>query len=241
MVSKESEAALDVVSLDNSQIDLTGGSPVVAPLFDADKTYALERDLYLHRIKPGIDRVFGLLALLIATPLLAVIAVVVWVAMGSPVLLAQDRVGHQGKVFRLWKFRTMVPDRRTYQMEWVGENRRQTHKSADDPRITPLGRWLRATRLDELPQFVNVVLGDLSLVGPRPEMVSVVAQYEAWQHRRHAVKPGITGLWQISDQGEKLLRDCTEMELVYLDRISLGTDLWIILRTLPAMFRRRGI
>lgn len=241
MVSKESEAARGAALGEISQVDLTGPSPTFAPLFDAARIYALPASPYVRWIKPTFDRVVGLVALALSLPLIALIGAAIWITMGAPVFLAQDRVGLRGRVFRLWKFRTMAPDRRTTQLEWLGENRRQTHKSANDPRITPLGRWLRATRLDEIPQLVNVVSGDLSLVGPRPEMAAIVAQYEAWQHRRHAVKPGVTGLWQISDQGDKLLRDCTEMELAYLEQVSLKTDMRIIALTIPAMLRRKGI
>lgn len=241
MVSKESDAVVHAALVEGSELDLTGDVPVFAPLFDAARIYGLRAGPYLKWIKPTIDRIGGLIGLIVTVPLMVMIGAAVWLAMGSPVFLAQDRVGRQGKVFRLWKFRTMAADRRTYQLEWVGENRRQTHKSADDPRITPLGRWLRATRLDEMPQFINVIAGDLSLVGPRPEMVQVVAQYEAWQHHRHAVKPGVTGLWQISDRGDKLLKDCTAMELEYLDSISLKTDVQILLKTIPAIARRTGI
>jgi len=224
-----------------TEIDLTGQTPAVVPLFDANQIYDIRRGAYLTIIKPILDRIGGLLALIVLFPLLIVISSAVWVAMGSPVILKQDRVGQFGQVLKLYKFRTMSPDRRGTQVEFIGENRRQTHKSADDPRITPLGRWLRATRMDEIPQFINVVTGELSLVGPRPEMVALVAQYEPWQHRRHAIKPGVTGLWQVSDRGDKLLKECTEMELEYLDSISLRTDLSILLRTLPAMARRSGI
>jgi lipopolysaccharide/colanic/teichoic acid biosynthesis glycosyltransferase len=175
------------------------------------------------------------------SPLLLAITIAVWLTMGSPVLIVQQRVGLRGRVFELWKFRTMAPDRRVGNVMWIGPDRRRTHKSSEDPRITSFGRFLRATRLDELPQFANVVKGDLSLVGPRPELVNVVAEYEPWQHRRHAVKPGLTGLWQVSDNGRALLRDCTQMELAYLDRISLREDVAIILRTVPAMIRRTGI
>ena len=223
------------------EIDLTGGSPAMAPLVDASQTYAMDRGLYLRVLKPTLDRVGALLALIVVAPLMAFIALAIFVTMGAPVVLRQNRVGLFGRVFTLYKFRTMAPDRRGLQGEFVGDDRRHTHKSADDPRITPLGRFLRRTRLDELPQFVNVLVGDLSLVGPRPEMVSIVALYESWQHRRHAVKPGITGLWQISDTGDKLLFECTEMELVYLEDVSLSADLSIMLRTLPAMARRGGI
>jgi lipopolysaccharide/colanic/teichoic acid biosynthesis glycosyltransferase len=241
MVSKESDASFDAAVASGSEISLTGESPVFGPLVDAARLYTVPAGAYLRWIKPALDRFVGFVALIVCLPLMALIGATIWVAMDSPVLLPQDRVGRQGKIFRLWKFRTMAPDRRVHRLDWVGENRRLTHKSPHDPRITPLGRWLRATRLDELPQFFNVVTGDLSLVGPRPELVSVVAQYDAWQHRRHAVKPGITGLWQISDVGDKLLHECTEMELAYLDEVSLKTDLRIIALTIPAMVRRRGI
>ena len=223
------------------EIDLTRESPAGGHLVDAHQTYAMHRGSYLRFFKPLIDRMGAVLALVITAPLMAVVAVAIFISMGHPVILRQDRVGLYGKVFTLYKFRTMAPDQRTTQVEFVGENRRLTHKSANDPRITPLGGLLRRTRLDELPQFLNVLAGDLSLVGPRPEMVAIVALYEPWQHRRHAVKPGITGLWQISDSGDKLLFECTEMELEYLEGLSFAEDLSIMARTLPAMARRGGI
>lgn len=219
------------------EIDLTG----VVPLFEAASIYAMPRGIYLRWIKPAFDRTIGVVALILCAPLLAVIAFAVLNNMGSPVFFRQDRVGLHGRVFRLWKFRTMALDRRLINLEWLGADRRQTHKSADDPRITTLGKWLRSSRLDELPQFINVVRGELSMVGPRPELVPIVAKYEPWQHRRHAVKPGLTGLWQISDRGEKLLFECTEIELTYLETISIGADISILLRTIPAMARRSGV
>lgn len=223
------------------EIDLTRGSPPAGHLFDAGQMFAMHRGWYLRAFKPLIDRVGAVLALIVTAPIMAVVALAVFVTMGSPVIIRQARVGLFGKEFTLYKFRTMAPDQRATQVEFVGDDRRRTHKSADDPRITPLGGLLRRTRLDELPQFINVLRGDLSLVGPRPEMVSIVALYEPWQHRRHAVKPGITGIWQISDTGDKLLFECTQMELEYLEDVSLTTDFSIVLRTLPAMARRSGI
>ena len=223
------------------EIDLTREGPAGGHLVDASQTYAVHRGLYMRLFKPLIDRVGALLALVVTAPLMAVVALAIFISMGNPVILRQDRVGHFGRVFRLYKFRTMSPDQRTQHVEFVGEDRRFTHKSANDPRITPLGGLLRRTRLDELPQFLNVLMGDLSLVGPRPEMVPIVALYEPWQHRRHAVKPGITGLWQISDTGDKLLFECTELELEYLEELSFTADVSIMFRTLPAMARRSGI
>lgn len=237
----EGEASVGPMIGPDVEVDLTGPTPTIAPLFDASQTYAMDRGWYLRVVKPLLDWVGAALAMIVVAPLIAVVAIAVFISMGTPVILRQERVGLFGKVFTLYKFRTMAPDRRGNEGEFVGEDRRLTHKSAHDPRITPLGRLLRRSRLDELPQFVNVLRGDLSLVGPRPEMVSIVAQYEPWQHRRHAVKPGITGLWQISDNGDKLLFECTEMELAYLEDVSLPADLSIILRTLPVMARRGGI
>jgi lipopolysaccharide/colanic/teichoic acid biosynthesis glycosyltransferase len=238
MVTKAGESARAVAP--NAVLDLSTHRVVIRP-FDSVSVFALPSSIYLSFVKPMVDRLVGLLALILAFPLLLVVGLSVWLAMDFPVLLGQERVGRHGRVFRMWKFRTMEEDRRRHQMHWVGEDRRKTHKSAGDPRITKLGRFLRATRLDELPQFINVARGDISLVGPRPELLTVVAEYEPWQHRRHAVKPGLTGLWQISDRGDKLLKDCTELELEYLDSVSFITDVQILARTLPALMRRSGI
>jgi lipopolysaccharide/colanic/teichoic acid biosynthesis glycosyltransferase len=227
--------------LTETVIDLTGEGPAVAPLVDAGAIYSIHRSFYLRGVKPLIDRLGGLIALIALSPVYALIGLAIWVTMGGPVLIRQERVGLHGQVFTLYKFRSMAPDRRRDQVEFIGEDRRMTHMSAEDPRITPLGRWLRATRLDEIPQFINVVRGELSLVGPRPELVDIVARYEPWQHRRHAVKPGVTGLWQVSDMGDKLLVECTEYELEYLDHLSLALDFRILMQTLPAMARRSGI
>lgn len=204
--------------------------------------FVIERGPYLRWVKATLDFFLGLFALVLATPLLLGIGGALRFQMGSPVVLRQKRMGRFNIPFTLYKFRTMEPDRRAGQISFVGQERRLTHKSPSDPRITQLGGWLRSTRLDELPQLLNVVKGDLSLVGPRPELVEVAAaHYKPWQYRRHAVKPGLTGIWQVKDTGEQLLHDCTEMELAYLDQVSLTTDLKIIMQTIPVMFRRRGI
>lgn len=204
--------------------------------------FGLERGPYLRFVKPGLDYLGAFIALVLMAPLLLTIAIGIWLTMGRPVVLRQERMGRYNVPFRMYKFRTMDLDRRQEQAAFVGSDRRQTHKSSDDPRITGFGRWLRATRFDELLQVVNVLKGELSLVGPRPELVSIVRdEYEPWQYRRHAVKPGLTGLWQISDRGDQRLHECTEMELAYLEQVSLSTDLRIIFATLPAMMRKSGI
>lgn len=196
---------------------------------------------YSKLVKPAFDRLFGAVLLIIAIPLLAVIAVFVVSSIGRPIFYSQTRIGHKGEPFQLHKFRTMLPDRRQGQNGYDGQDRRFNHKSSEDPRHTNIGRVLRSSRLDELPQLWNVVKGDMSLVGPRPEVPSEVAKYEDWQHRRHVVKPGITGLWQISEQNGKPMRDCTEIDLEYLERIGFFEDMRILLRTPLAMLgKKRG-
>ncbi len=233
---------MGVRGLENVKAD--GESPSVKvsqDLFESE-VFALVGGPYLRLVKPTMDYLVGGIALLIAAPVLLTIGLLIFLKMGGPVILRQERVGRFNQPFMLYKFRTMDHDRRGDKLPFVGTDRRITHKSARDPRITPLGRLLRTTRFDELPQLMNVVKGDLSLVGPRPELATVVAsEYQPWQHRRHAVKPGLTGLWQVSDRGDQRLHECTEMELAYLDQVSLTTDLRIIFATIPAMARRTGI
>ncbi len=192
-------------------------------------------------VKPAVDRVGALVLLVVASPILAVVALAVRLRLGSPVIYRQTRVGQGGRPFTVYKFRSMRPDRRaTTPAEPPGEERRVDHKSPDDPRLVPLGRRLRSASLDELPQLFNVLRGEMSLVGPRPELPSVVARYEPWQHRRHEVKPGLTGLWQIKARGDVPMHEGTELDLDYVDQVSLGTDLRILMRTPMALLRRPG-
>jgi lipopolysaccharide/colanic/teichoic acid biosynthesis glycosyltransferase len=158
------------------------------------------------------------------------------------VLLVQPRIGRAGRTFGMLKFRTMHPCRRhRYEAVPPEQDRRCRHKSDEDPRHTRLGRLLRQTSLDELPQVWNVLRGDMSLVGPRPELPAIVAGYADWQHRRHEVKPGITGLWQVTERthsaGEMHLH--TGTDLAYLEQLSLRTDLAILIRTPIVLMRGR--
>lgn len=200
------------------------------------------RGAYERFVKPAFDRTVAAVLLVLLVPVLLVTAVAVFLQLGDPILLRQDRVGRGGRSFRIMKFRTMRPDRREDLVAgFDGVDRRVTHKSPDDPRLVPLGRFLRTWSLDELPQLVNVVRGDMSLVGPRPELVAIVDRYEDWQHRRHLVQPGITGLWQVTERGNGLMHERTDVDLEYVQRISLRTDLGILVRTVPAALgMRRG-
>ena len=138
------------------------------------------RGRYVVSAKPIIDRVLAFLALVLLLPVMLVVALVVLLSLGRPIILRQERVGLGGRTFTVLKFRTMHPDRRVIDLDgydYVGVDRRLTHKHPDDPRLTPAGRMLRKLSLDELPQLINVIRGEMSLVGPRPELPSVVAAH----------------------------------------------------------------
>ncbi|VAV92096.1 Undecaprenyl-phosphate galactosephosphotransferase [hydrothermal vent metagenome] len=195
--------------------------------------------IYVRFVKPVFDRVGGLVLSVLTLPLIIPILLAIRLTMGKHPLFVQERVGKDGDTFKVFKLRTMNSDRRAIPMHYVGPDRRITHKSEHDPRVTPLGGFLRKYSLDELPQFWNVLLGSMSLVGPRPELVDIVNNYEPWQHQRHIVRPGITGLWQVSERGEIPLHEATDVDLVYLKNLSFGKDLAILIRTIPAAMGKR--
>ena len=173
-------------------------------------------------------------------PVAIMIVMAIWITMGRPAVFTQKRVGKAGRPFTVLKFRTMAPDRRQESDRFIGKDRRFVHKTPHDPRITKVGAFLRKWSLDEIPQFWNVVLGQMSLVGPRPELVDIVkTKYEPWQHRRHDVKPGITGLWQVSLRNGAEMHQATEIDLEYLQSITFREDLRILLRTVPAALGHR--
>jgi lipopolysaccharide/colanic/teichoic acid biosynthesis glycosyltransferase len=140
------------------------------------------------------------------------------------------------------KFRTMRAERRCLNDGPPNGlvDRRQRHKSVADPRVTRFGRFLRRTCLDELPQLWNVLRGDMSMVGPRPELPSIVDRYEPWQHQRHLVAPGITGWWQINRTADQLMHESTELDIYYVEHHSLGLDLRILAATVGAVIDGRG-
>lgn len=211
---------------------------------DGVPTVPPRRTPYNQHIKPLFDRVVAGTLLVVLSPVLLAVAATVLVSMGRPVLFRQRRVGLGGEPFDVLKFRTMAPDRRRARVDgFVGTDRRRTHKSDADPRLTSVGRFLRKWSLDELPQLLNVWRGEMSLVGPRPELVEIVAtRYTADMHARHAVKPGITGLWQVGARGEGLMWQHPEPDLEYVERESLWLDLAILVRTpLAALGHQKGM
>lgn len=189
---------------------------------------------YQKYIKPLIDRVGGITLSVLTLPILMVVVPLIWMKLGRPAIFKQERIGLQGREFTVYKLRTMLPDRRREVVPFDGVDRRVNHKSPDDPRHVPLGRFLRKWSLDEIPQFWNVALGQMSLVGPRPELPHIVDRYEPWQHRRHMVKPGVTGLWQVSERGDIPMHEATDVDINYVDEISLRMDLRVLLLTVPA-------
>ncbi len=205
-----------------------------------EATLTRHRGLYERVGKGLIDRAVGLVLAVLTLPIVIPVAIAVFIDLGLPIFLRQERVGRHGKVFKVLKLRSMEPDRRaSITPSFVGSDRRLNHKSEDDPRLTPVGRFIRKWSLDELPQLWNVVFGKMSLVGPRPEMVQIVERYEPWQHARHQVKPGVTGLWQISARGEVPMHEATHIDLEYVETISLSTDIRILARTIPAALGSR--
>lgn len=198
------------------------------------------RLLYAAVFKRVLDVVGAALLLLVLFFPMMVIAAAVAKDLGRPIIFRQTRVGLRGRPFTVYKFRTMKPDRRMRQVPFEGPDRRKTHKSANDPRITKVGRFLRRTSLDELPQLWNVLRGEMSLVGPRPELPEIVERYAHWQHQRHLVRPGLTGWWQISGRSELPMHENTEFDIHYVRHLSLKLDVQIIARTIKVVFFGSG-
>ena len=198
------------------------------------------------RVYAGSKRAFDVLAagllLLALLPALLLLALAVRLDGPGPVLFRQVRVGRGGRPFAMLKFRTMRPDRRAGAGARPpgAPERRRAHKSAADPRVTRVGRVLRRTCLDELPQLWNVLRGDMSLVGPRPELPAIVAAYAPWQHGRHAVRPGLTGWWQVNRDGTQLMHQQTELDLHYVAHRGWALDLLILGRTVAVVLRGTG-
>jgi exopolysaccharide biosynthesis polyprenyl glycosylphosphotransferase len=193
-------------------------------------------------MKRAMDLVLSGGVLVLISPLLAVTALLILLDSGRPVLFRQRRAGKDGKPFTMVKFRTMVQgaDERLGELVDLEKLEEPAYKIADDPRVTRSGRLLRRTSIDELPQFLNVLKGDMSLVGPRPEEEAVVALYDERQRIRLAVKPGLTGPMQVYGRGDLTFEERLAMERDYLDNLSITGDLAILLRTPRAIVRGEG-
>jgi len=193
-------------------------------------------------VKQVMDVVFAVGGLVVLAPVLVLIWLLIRVLDGKPVVFSQVRVGLHGRRFKMLKFRTMVTNAEALkaQLEARNEVDGPAFKVTRDPRITRLGAFLRKTSLDELPQLFNVVEGSMSLVGPRPLPESEQQRIHGAQRRRLAMKPGITGLWQVSGRSDVKFAEWMRMDQQYVDEWSLGLDLRLLLATIPAVLRRRG-
>ncbi|MEL7588486.1 MAG: sugar transferase [Prolixibacteraceae bacterium] len=199
-------------------------------------------DYLAMKFKSLLDYVFSFLVLILASPLLLVIAILIKIDDGGPVFFAQERIGLNGRRFNCMKFRTMVVNAEALRDQLITQNEQTgpIFKMRMDPRITRIGKILRKTSLDELPQFFNVLNGDMSVVGPRPPIPSEVKQYKRWQNRRLSMKPGITCIWQVSGRNEISFDQWMEMDMEYIDNWSLKLDLIIVLKTIKVMFEGNG-
>jgi exopolysaccharide biosynthesis polyprenyl glycosylphosphotransferase len=193
-------------------------------------------------LKRALDIVFSSLALVVLSPLLAAIAIAVKLDSPGPVFYYSDRIGKKGRVFRCVKFRTMVRDAEKLRADMMHMNERDgvLFKIANDPRVTRLGRFLRRYSLDELPQFFNVLHGDMSIVGPRPPLASEVLEYKLSHLRRLDVTPGVTGLWQVQARRDPSFDSYISLDVTYIENWSLMLDLKIIARTVGVVLAGTG-
>jgi exopolysaccharide biosynthesis polyprenyl glycosylphosphotransferase len=198
------------------------------------------RLMYYCLLKRSLDVAITAVLLVVVAPVLLIVALAVRIDSGGPSLFRQTRIGRGGRPFIVYKFRTMVANPHAGLVMVVGEDGRLRHKVKNDPRITRVGRVLRATSIDELPQLINVVRGEMSLVGPRPELPEIVQTYEPWQHRRHYVKPGITGWWQVQGRSDRPMHEHTELDLYYVENVSFRLDLEILRRTVRTVLSGGG-
>ncbi len=231
-------------------LQLVTGDPLATS--GADKTIAwlsslasadagnATRLLYVLLLKRGLDLIVASLMLVVLSPLLLLAALAVRLDTRGPILYRQTRVGRRNRPFTIYKFRTMAHDPGATFVLLRDDDGTLRHKVHHDPRITRTGKWLRRTSVDELPQLFNVLLGHMSLVGPRPELPQIVAGYESWQHQRHLVRPGLTGWWQVSGRGDRPMHEHTALDIYYVENLSFWLDVRIALRTVRVVLNGLG-
>ncbi len=204
------------------------------------RTPALTTTQYIA--KRLFDIAISSFALTLAFPTMLMVGIAIRLDSEGPIFFKQNRVGENGKFFSMLKFRSMVVNAEALQDTVTQRDKSGNiiHKTIDDPRVTRIGRIIRKTSLDELPQLINVLRGDMSIVGPRPELPWLVAQYEPWQRKRFAVPQGITGWWQVNGRSEKPMHLNTDQDLYYIENYSFWLDILIILKTVPALLKGKG-
>ncbi|MBU7454885.1 sugar transferase [Leuconostoc fallax] len=183
--------------------------------------------------KRVLDYIGSGIGIILFSPILLIIAIVIKLEDGGPIIFKQERIGHNGRHFNIYKFRSMRIDAEELKAKLLDQNEVEgaMFKMKDDPRVTRFGKFIRKHSLDELPQFFNVFLGDMSLVGPRPPLVDEVAKYTAYEKQRLLVRPGLSGLWQISGRNNLSFADMVELDLEYIQTRSIWLDIKIIFKT----------
>jgi len=205
-------------------------------------TFSATPDDEILLLKRGVDFVMALAALVLLSPVLLVLAILVKLTSRGPVFFSQVRCGLGGRKFTLYKFRSMRADADLIreELEALNEVDGPVFKIRNDPRCTPIGRFMRKFSLDELPQFVNIIRGDMSFVGPRPPLPQEVEKYERWQRRRLRMQPGLTCLWALEGRSRLSFRRWMELDLEYIDHWSMALDWKILLKTIPIVIVGRG-
>jgi exopolysaccharide biosynthesis polyprenyl glycosylphosphotransferase len=223
------------------QGDASGGGALSVATVEGVPTLAAKSaaDLaQMRRIKRAVDVCGALVALVLTAPLWLICILGIVLTMPGPLFFGHGRIGLFGRTFRALKFRSMVRDADKLQVSLDGFD--EQYKLKHDPRVTPFGRFLRRSSMDELPQLINVLRGELSLVGPRPIVEREVEKYGHWAGLIHTVPPGLSGLWQVSGRSDTTYQQRVDFDLYYINNWSLGLDLLILARTIPAVLSRKG-
>ena len=219
---------VDSIALKN----LEANRAIVAPGGNLSVSY--------QRIKRAMDIVGSIVLIVLFAPIMLATLIILTITTKGRPLYSQVRVGYLGKRIRIWKFRTMCLNADKIQANIDNEKDGPIFKNRRDPRITKIGRWLRKTSIDEMPQLFSILIGDMALVGPRPPVIPEVAQYEPWQRQRLSVQPGLTCLWQISGRSEIGFEQWVRMDIWYVRNQSLWTDLWLLFKTPLTVITGKG-
>ena len=221
----------------NSYVSAVGTYPVIT-------YHTISLNTYEAFIKRVVDIIGGLVGIILSSPIMLVTAIAIKLDSPGPVLFKQTRVGQNGRLFKCWKFRSMYMDAEERKAELMAQNEMEggvMFKMKDDPRVTKVGKVIRKLSIDELPQFFNVFAGTMSLVGTRPPTVDEVEKYERDQWRRISIKPGITGMWQVSGRSNvKTFEEVVQMDVEYIDNWSIFMDFKILFKTVAVLFEREG-
>ena len=209
------------------------------PMLDMRAPALTENQRLVKRI---FDVIIATLAFIPALPIMGLIALIVLIDDGPPVIFKQKRVGENGRMFYFYKFRTMFKNAEQLQsqVQHLDEQGHVVYKRPDDPRITRTGHFLRKFSLDEIPQLINILMGTMSWVGPRPELPELVEKYQSWQRRRFAIPQGLTGWWQINGRSDKPMYLHTEEDLYYIQNYSIWLDIQILFKTVWIVIRGKG-